>query len=71
MEMTLTEAKKHFFNEDSLSLSVASEEDIQALATWLEANDYDADYAWRLHDMGSEEMRCIMASAAEEFAEFL
>jgi len=69
--MKLEEAKKHYFNEDALSLSVASEEDIQALATWLEDNGFDSDFAWQLHDWGCEEMRCLVAEAKQEFAEFL
>lgn len=69
--MKLEELKKHYFNEDSLSLSAASQDDIQKLAVWLENNDYDPDYAWTIYDMGRQEMRCIMADAASEFAEFM
>ena len=68
--MKLEEAKKHYFNEDALSLSMASEADIQRLATWLEKNDYDSCYAWQLHDMGNQEMRYLKAEAQQEFAEF-
>ena len=44
---------------------------IDDLAVWLEDNDYDSDYVYRLHDYGLEEMRCLMAEAAVEFREHL
>lgn len=69
--MKLEELKKHYFNEDSLSLSAAKQEDIQQLAVWLEDNGYDPDYAWTMYDMGCQEMRHIMADAASEFAELM
>ena len=69
--MQLEEAKKHFFNEDATALSMASDADMERLGKWLEKNDYDSSFAWRLHDMGGEEMRCLMAAAKQEFAEFL
>ena len=69
---TLEQAKQAFFNEDATALAVYCDEAlIEKLATWLENNDYDSDYAWRLYDMGEEEMRYLKEMAAEEFAEFL
>jgi hypothetical protein len=61
--MTLSQMKTHFFNE-SAELGLASEEDIQRLATWLEANDYDADYAWQLWDSAREELEYMIAELA-------
>ena len=58
--MTLSQMKTHFFNECA-ELGLASEEDIQRLATWLEANDYDADYAWQLWDSAREELEYMIA----------
>mgnify|MGYP003115123569 FL=1 len=69
---TLEQAKQAYFNEDATALAVYCDEAlIEKLATWLENNDYDSDYAWRLYDMGEEEMRCLKEMAAQEFAEFL
>ena len=69
--MELKELKNHYFNEDSLSLSLAKNDDIQKLASWLEDNGYDPDYAWTMYEMGCEELRCIMDDASDEFAEFI
>jgi hypothetical protein len=65
--MTLDQMKKHFFNESD-ELGLASETDIQRLATWLEANDFDADYAWTLWESAREELAYLMADAMAEFA---
>jgi len=70
--MTLEEMMKHFKNESVLELSAASDQDIDRLVAHLEKSGHDnSDYARRLYDMGCEEMRCIMAEARLEFAEFL
>lgn len=61
--MTLSQMKTHFFNECA-ELGLASEEDIQRLATWLEANDYDADYAWQLWDSAREELEYMITEFA-------
>jgi hypothetical protein len=61
--MTLSQMKVYFFNE-STEIGLASEADIQRLATWLEANDYDSDYAWQLWDMAREEIECLCAEFA-------
>ena len=58
--MTLNEMKEHYFNEAS-ELALASESDIQRLATWLEANDYDSDLAWQLWDSANEELSFMAA----------
>lgn len=58
--MTLNEMKEHFFNE-ALELALASESDIQRLATWLEANDYDSGFAWQLWDSANEELSFLKA----------
>ena len=52
--------KEWFFNEAS-ELALASESDIQRLATWLEANDYDSDLAWQLWDSANEELSFLRA----------
>lgn len=64
--MTLTEMKKHYFNE-STELGIASEDDIQRLVTWLEANDFDDDLAWRIWNDAAEDLRFMMADLAAEF----
>jgi|14BtaG_2_1085337.scaffolds.fasta_scaffold20097_2 hypothetical protein len=70
--MTLEEMMKHFKNESALELSAASEQDIDRLVAHLQKIGHDhSDYAQRLYDIGCEEMRCIMAEARLEFAEFL
>lgn len=61
--MTLDQMKEHFFNEET-ELALASESDIQRLATWLEANNFDADLAWRLWDSAQEELAYMMADLA-------
>lgn len=58
--MNLEEAKTHYFNEDAMALSKASEDDLSTLATWLEANDYDPDFAYRLHEIGRQEIKAIV-----------
>jgi hypothetical protein len=68
---TFEQAKAAYFNEDAAELSLASEQMIDDLAVWLEDNGYDSGYVYRLHDYGLEEMRCLMAEAAIEFAEHL
>lgn len=68
---TFEQAKAAYFNEDAAELSLASEQMIDDLAVWLEDNGYGSDYVYRLHDYGLEEMRCLMAEAAIEFAEHL
>ena len=64
--MTLTEMKKHYFNE-ATELGCASEDDIERLAVWLEAHDFDADLAWRMWHDAAEELRYMMADLAAEF----
>tara|TARA_R100000951_G_scaffold108976_1_gene105634 strand:- start:16937 stop:17122 length:186 start_codon:yes stop_codon:yes gene_type:complete len=53
--MTLNEMKEYYFNE-AAELALATESDIQRLATWLESNNYDADLAWRIWDSANEEL---------------
>jgi hypothetical protein len=57
---TFEQAKAAYFNEDAAELSLASED-----------NGYDSEYVYRLHEYGLEEMRCLMAEAAIEFADHL
>ena len=68
---TFEQAKAAYFNEDAAELSLATEQMIDDLAVWLEDNGHDSEYVYRLHDYGLEEMRCLMAEAAIEFAEHL
>ena len=70
-EFTFEQAKAAYFNEDAAELSLASLQMIDDLAVWLEDNDYDSDYVYRLHDYGLEEMRCLIAEAGIEFSEYL
>lgn len=65
--MTLTQMKKHYFNE-ATELGMASEDDIQRLATWLGANDFDSDLAWRIWEDSATELEYMMADLAAEFA---
>lgn len=64
--MTLDQMKQHFFNESS-DLGMASEDDIQRLATWLELNGYDSDFAWRLWSDAADELEYLIADARIEF----
>jgi len=65
---TLENAKKAYFNEDACELSLADEKTLDELVEWLNANNYDGDFAIQLWDMGQEEMRCLIAEARAEFA---
>ena len=65
--MTIEEAKKAYFNEDACELSLASQETINQLTTWLDANGYDGGFAQVLWDMGNQEMKALMAEAKAEF----
>jgi hypothetical protein len=58
--MTFEKAKKHFFNEE-MEIALASEETMQKLATWLEKNGYDADFAWSLWESSREELEYLRA----------
>ena len=65
--MTLDQMKIHFFNE-ATELGLASEDDIERLCVWLEANDFDSDLAHRIWSDASEELEYMMADLAAEFA---
>jgi len=65
--MTLDQMKTHFFNE-ATELGMASEDDIERLCVWLDANDYDSDCAWAIWSDASEELEYMMADLAAEFA---
>lgn len=58
--MTLNDMKKYYFDE-ATELGMASEDDIERLCVWLEANDYDADLAWRMWDSAVEEVEYMAA----------
>ena len=64
--MTLDQMKKHYFNE-ATELGMASEDDIERLSDWLEANDFDSDLAWRIWSDAAEELEYMMADLAAEF----
>jgi hypothetical protein len=65
--MTLDQMKTHYFNE-ATELGMASEDDIERLCVWLEANDYDSDCAWSIWSDAAEELEYMMAELASEFA---
>lgn len=65
--MTLEQMKTHFFNE-AAELGMASEDDIERLCVWLEANDFDSDLAWRIWEDSATELEYMMADLAAEFA---
>jgi len=65
--MTLEQMKTHYFNEAE-ELGTASEDDIERLCVWLEANDYDSDSAWHIWYDAAEELEYMMADLASEFA---
>ena len=65
--MTLEQMKMHYFNE-ATELGMASEDDIERLCVWLEANDYDSDSAWAIWSDAAEELGYMMADLAAEFA---
>ena len=65
--MTLEQMKTHYFNEAS-EIGMASEDDIERLCVWLDANDYDSDLAYRIWSESSEELEYMMADLAAEFA---
>ena len=58
--MKLSDMKTHFFDE-AMELGLASETDIQKLATWLEENDFDADHAWVAWDNAKEEIEYLVS----------
>jgi len=64
---TLENAKKAYFNEDACELSLADEKTLDELVEWLNANNYDGDFAIQLWDMGKEEMRSLILEARAEF----
>tara|TARA_R110000764_G_scaffold88219_1_gene169251 strand:+ start:541 stop:738 length:198 start_codon:yes stop_codon:yes gene_type:complete len=65
--MTLDQMKTHYFNE-ATELGMASEDDIERLCVWLEANDFDSDCAWAIWSDAAEELEYMMADLAAEFA---
>jgi len=65
--MTLDQMKAHYFNE-ATELGMASEDDIERLCVWLEANDFDSDSAWHIWSDATEELKYMMADLAAEFA---
>ena len=65
--MTLDQMKIHYFNE-ATELGMASEDDIERLCVWLEANDYDSDCAWAIWSDAAEELEYMMAELSAEFA---
>ena len=65
--MTLDQMKIHYFNE-ATELGMASEDDIERLCVWLEANEYDSDLAWHIWSDAAEEIEYMMADLASEFA---
>ena len=65
--MTLDQMKMHYFNE-ATELGMASEDDIERLCVWLEANDFDSDCAWAIWSDASDELEHMMADLAAEFA---
>jgi hypothetical protein len=58
--MTLNDMKKYYLDE-ATELGMASEQDIERLCVWLEANGYDADLAWRMWDAAVEEIEYMVA----------
>lgn len=65
--MTLTQMKKHFFDE-AAELGMASESDIMRLCGWLEGAGYDADLAYSMWESAAVEIEYMMADLAAEFA---
>ena len=65
--MTLNDMKKYYLDE-ATELGMASEQDIERLCVWLEANGYDADLAWRIWEDSAAEIDSLMAAAMHEFA---
>lgn len=58
--MKISEMKEYYFSEKT-ELALASESDIQRLATWLEANEYDAEGAWVVWESAKEELHFMTA----------
>jgi len=63
MTMTLEQMKTYFFDEAG-ELGMASEDDIERLCVWLEANDFDSDLARRIWSDASEELEYMLADLA-------
>lgn len=64
---TLEQAKAVYFNESASELALFDRSVIDELVTWLDDNDRDGSYADYLYEVGSEEVRCLMAEARAEF----
>ena len=65
--MKLEQMKTYFFDE-ATELGMASEADIERLCVWLDANGYDSDFAYLIWSDAVEELECMMADLATEFA---
>jgi len=64
---TLDQAKKVYANESASELALFDYPIIEQLIKWLNDNGRDGSYADYLYEVGSEEVRCLMAEARAEF----
>ena len=64
---TLDQAKKVYANESASELALFDYPIIEELIKWLDDNGRDGSYADYLYELGSGELRCLMAEARAEF----
>ena len=64
---TLDQAKAVFNNESASELALFDYSIIEQLIKWLDDNGRDGSYADYLYEIGSQEIRILLAEAKAEF----